>query len=57
MVLGKLLVPGRPSNLDKGRAMASCACSRCRRRLFEHFFVSSLNSLPFLPVWRRPDIY
>ena len=29
MVLGKLLVPGPPTNLDKSRARAYCAYSRC----------------------------
>ena len=29
MVLGKLSVPGRPTNLDYSRARAYCACSRC----------------------------
>ena len=29
MVLGKLYVPGRPTNLDYRRARAYCACSRC----------------------------
>ena len=29
MVLGKLSVPGRPTNLDYSRASAYCACSRC----------------------------
>ena len=29
MVLGKLPVPGRPTNLDWSRARAYCACSRC----------------------------
>ena len=28
MVLGKLPVPGRPTNLDHSRARAYCACSR-----------------------------
>ena len=28
-VLGKLSVPGRPTNLDYRRARAYCACSRC----------------------------
>ena len=28
-VLGKLSVPGRPTNLDDSRARAYCACSRC----------------------------
>ena len=29
MVLGKLPVPGRPSNLADSRARAYCACSGC----------------------------
>ena len=29
MVLGKLPVPGRPTNLDYSRARAYCACSEC----------------------------
>ena len=42
MVLGKLPVPGRPTNLDHSRARAYCACSRWG--LFGHFF----SGLPFL---------
>ena len=38
MVLGKLLVPGRPTNLDNSRAWAYYACSRCGWGLFGHFF-------------------
>ena len=38
MVLGKLPVPVRPTNLDCSRARAYCACSRCGRGLFGHFF-------------------
>ena len=38
MVLGKLTVLGRPTNLDESRARAYCACSRCRWGLFGHFF-------------------
>ena len=30
MVLGKLPVPGRLTNLDDSRARAYCACSGCR---------------------------
>ena len=37
MVLGKLPVPGRPTNLDDGVARAYCACSRCGWWLFGHF--------------------
>ena len=36
VVLSKLPVPGRPTNLDKSKARAYCACSRCG--LFGHFF-------------------
>ena len=36
MVLGKLPVPGRPTNLDVSRARAYCACSGCG--LFGLFF-------------------
>ena len=38
MVLGKLPVQGRPTNLDKSRARAYCACSRSGWGLFGHFF-------------------
>ena len=38
MVLGKLPVPGRPTNLDNSGARAYYACSRCGRGLFGHFF-------------------
>ena len=36
-VLGKLLVPGRPTNLDTSRARAYCASSRCGRAMFDIF--------------------
>ena len=38
MVLSKLAVPGRPTNLDNCRARAYCACSICGWGLFGHFF-------------------
>ena len=38
MVLGKLPVSGRPTNLDYSRARAYCACIRCGWGLFGHFF-------------------
>ena len=38
MVLSKLPVSGRPTNLDSSRARAYCACSRCGWGLFGHFF-------------------
>ena len=54
MVLGKLSVPRRPTNLDYSRARASCACSRCGR-VFGHFF-SCLSFLLSPLSGRRPDI-
>ena len=50
MVLGKLPVPGRPTNVDYSRARAYCAHSRCGWGLFGHFyshlsFLSSFSSL------------
>ena len=46
MVLGKLPVPERPTNLDNSRARAYCACSRCglgmsRQFVPRSFFISS----------------
>ena len=38
MVLGKLPVSGRPTNLDHSMARAYCACSRCGWGMFGHFF-------------------
>ena len=56
MVLGKLQVSGRPANLDKSRARAFCACSRCGWGLFGYFSLVSHFSF-FLPLsGRRPDI-
>ena len=47
MVLGKLSVPGRPTDLDNSRARAYCACSRCGLGCFD-IFLSSIFSLLFL---------
>ena len=56
MVLGKLPVPGRPTNLDLSRARAYCACSRCGWGLFG-IFSQVYQSLFFLPLFgKRPDI-
>ena len=56
MVPGKLLVPGRPTNLDHSRAMAYRACSRCGWG-YSDIFLASKISLFFLPFsGRRPDI-
>ena len=51
-VLGKLPVPGRPTNLDYSRARAYCACSRCGWGLFGSFF----SHLSPLFSGRRSDI-
>ena len=54
-VLGKLPVPGRPTNLDYSRARAYCACSKCRWVCLDIFFSHlSLFSLPL--SGRRPNI-
>ena len=49
MVLGKLSVPGRHTNLDNSRARAYCVSSRRGLGFFGHFF--SRLSLFFLPLW------
>ena len=56
-VLGKLPVPGRPTNLDYSRARAYCACNRCGWGVVWTFFLSSITSFlsPSLSG-RRPDI-
>ena len=38
MELGKLPVPGSPTNLDDSRTRAYCACTRCGWGLFGHFY-------------------
>ena len=56
MVLGKLLVPGRPTNLNYSRATAFCALLKVRVGVVWTFFLSSIISLLFLPLsGRRPD--
>ena len=50
-MLSKLSVPVRPTNLDDSRARSYCACSLCGWGLFGHFFLSSIISLFFLPLW------
>ena len=56
-VLGKLSVLGRPTSLDDSKARAYCACSRFEWGMCGHFFLSSIFSLFFLPLFgRRPDI-
>ena len=52
MVLGKLQVPGRPSNLDYSRGMGLLRLQNVQVGLF-----SSIISLFFFPLsGRRPDI-
>ena len=47
MVLGKLPVPGRLTSLEKSKARAHCADSRCGWGLLGHFFscLSFLSSI------------
>ena len=47
MVLGKLPVTGRPTNLDNSMARAYCACSRCWWGLFGQFFPKQLTNQPY----------
>ena len=57
MVLGKLSVPGRPTNLDYSRARAYWACSKGWGGVVWTFFLSRISSLFFLPLsGRRPDV-
>ena len=47
MVLGKVPVSGRPTNLDYSRARADCACGECGWGRVGRFFLSSIISLSF----------
>ena len=51
MVLGKLPVPGRPSNLADSRARAYCACSGCGWGLFGHSSTEMEYRLTWLSYW------
>ena len=56
MVLGKLPVPGRPTNFDYSTARAYCVYTRCGWGLLGHFTLVYRFSF-FLPLsGRRPDI-
>ena len=55
-MLGKLSVPGRPTNLDDSRARAYCACSRVRVGAVWTFFLSSIFLFSVSLSGRRPDI-
>ena len=57
MVLGKLSVPGRPTNLDYSKKRAYCTYGRCGWGCLGIFLLSSIISLFFHPLsGRRPDI-
>ena len=58
MVLGKLPVPGRPTNLDDSRARTYCACSRFgSSSVVWIFLLSTILSFFFVHLFgRRPDI-
>ena len=44
MVLGKLPVPGRPTNLDDSKARTYCACSRFEWGCLDIFTLNYLSS-------------
>ena len=50
-VLGKLLVPGRSTNLDNSRISANCACGKYGWGLFGLFFSRLSFFLFFLSLW------
>ena len=52
MVLGKLSVPGRPTNLDNSRARVYCACSRRGWGSLDIFLYSTFY-LFFLPLGKK----
>ena len=54
-MLGKLPVPGRPTNLDYSRTRAYFDCSRCGYGLFGHFF--SILSLLFSFSLSQHSVY
>ena len=58
VVLGKLPMPGLPTNLVNSRARAHCTCSRCSGEVvWMFFFLLFVIFLLFLPLSRRwPNI-
>ena len=56
--MGKLPVPGRPTNFDNSGARAYCACSRCGRGLFGHIFSHLSLFVFFSPsLWETTACY
>ena len=51
MMLCKLPVPGRPTNMDHSRARAYCACSRCGWGGLDIFSLVYHFSYLFLSLW------
>ena len=51
MVLGKLPVPGHPTNLDYGTARAYCACSWCGWVVWTFSSLVYHFSLLYLSFW------
>ena len=50
-MLGKLIVPGRPTSLDDSRARAYCACSRCGWGCLDIFSLIYLFSFLSPSLW------
>ena len=59
MVLGKFLLPGRPTIwITVRQGPQYCACSRCGRGLFGRFYSHLFFLSSYPPLFgRRPDIY
>ena len=55
-MLGKLLVPGCPTDMDNTRARAYCAFTRCGYWWFGHFFARLSFPFSFSLFGGRPDI-
>ena len=56
IVLDKLPVPRRPSNLNNNRARAYCACSTYGWGFFGHFYSRLSFLTSFSLSGRQPDI-
>ena len=56
MVLGKLPVPGRLTNLDESRTRVYRLCSGCGWGLFGNLFSRLSVLFSFSLSWRQPDI-
>ena len=56
IVLGKLPVPGRLTNLDESRTRVYCPCRGCGWGLFGNLLSRLSFLFSFSLSWRQPDI-